>query len=218
MQFYLALVCTTLAIVTATLHFWPALLRVRAQPQLYAPLTLALLVLVALLAPTPVALFYKGAVTFGLLLTVIALLFLTLPGTPPAIGFAHLLIVFFLYFLAFVAATHWAWPTPWVLLVLGYAALVYWLISPHLAELWGTVVGYLVLLSAVLWAALERWAQAGQAWALFGLAGALLLVIAASTLAIHTWRRPFRHAQILATVLFYAGHGLIAWSIWGGAG
>ncbi|RIK43933.1 MAG: hypothetical protein DCC55_04080 [Chloroflexi bacterium] len=217
MQFYLALFFTASALVTSVLHLWPVALRVRPQPQLYAPLTLALVALVALLAPEPVALFYKGAITFGLLLALLALLFLTLPGTPSAVGFAHLLIVFFVYFLAFAAEIGWRWPTPGVVLVLGYAALIYWLLAPHLAELWGTVAGYLVLLSAMLWAALEMWAQAGQTWALLGLAGALLLVIAGSVLAIHTWRSPFRHAQTLATLAFYAGHGLVAWSAWGGA-
>jgi uncharacterized membrane protein YhhN len=215
-QFYLALFVTLAATITATLHLWPRLVRVQAQPQLYAPLTLALATLVALLSPEPVTLFYKGAITFGLLLTLVAVLFLTLPSTPPAIGFAHLLIVLFLYFLAFTSANQTGWPTPWGLLVLVYAGAVYWLLAPRLAELWGAVVSFLVLLAGMLWAAVGMGVQAGQPWALAGFAGALLLVSAGSVLALHTWRTPLRSAPTVAALLFYAGQMLIAWSTWTG--
>lgn len=216
-QFYLALFVTLAATITAILHLWPQMVRVRAQPQLYAPLTLALVALVALLAPQPVSLFYKGAITFGLLLALIALLWLTLPNMPPAVGLAHLLVVIFLYWLAFAAASQTRWPTPWGLLVLVYAGFIYWLIAPHLHELWGAVVSFLVLMAGMLWAAIGMGVQAGQPWALAGLAGALLLVSAGSVLAIHTWRTPGRYAQTVATLLFFTGQGFIAWSTWGGA-
>jgi uncharacterized membrane protein YhhN len=215
-QFYLAIFFTLAAVVTAVLHLWPESVRVRVQPQLFAPLTVALVTLVALLAPEPVALFYKGAITFGLVLTLVALLFLTLPNTPTAVGLAHLLIVFFLYWLAFTAVNQTGWPTPWGLLAVVYAALIYWLIAPNLAELWGAVVTFLVLLAGMLWAAVGMGVQTGQPWALLGLAGALLLVGAASVLALHAWRTPIRYAQTVATLLFYAGQGFIAWSTWAG--
>ncbi|HMN31670.1 MAG TPA: hypothetical protein PKE45_26210, partial [Caldilineaceae bacterium] len=126
MQLILAFVLTVAALVVATLFIRPGVARQPAQPMLYAPLGMALLAVVALLAPTPLDFVHKGAIVLGLILALIAVVFFSLEGTPPVVGFAQMLITYMLYFVASAVLTAWGWPTPWELVVLLIAGLLYW--------------------------------------------------------------------------------------------
>jgi uncharacterized membrane protein YhhN len=216
MQLYLAIAFSIAAVITAVLHIQPTLLRAADRPYLYGPLTVLCLAIVALLAPVPLTLFYKGAMLFGLLVTGIGVLLLTLPGMPPAAGLAHLLIVYLVYFWAFAAQSQLRLPTFWVLFVPLFGGVLYLQIAPRLFELRGAVLAYLTLLLLICWQAVELWAQTGTRWAGLGLAGAIFLLAANTFLLLDAFRTPIRGAQTLIAVCFYLGHLLLAWSTWGG--
>ena len=218
MQIYIALLFTLLALAAAVLQFWPKTSLSKEQPFLFPLLTMLAIDVVALLAPQPVNLLYKGAILLGLLVTTLAVIFFHVPKTPEYVAVAHLFIVHFVYFLAFTSANKAAIPSPILLLVAAYAVLLFWLERDALNEAQGAFAAYIVLMSLMLWAASETWVQHRQPWATAAFAGALLLVVASTILVVDRTRKPVRWSNIALAATFYSGQLLIAWSIWGFGG
>jgi uncharacterized membrane protein YhhN len=217
MHFYLAIILSIGVVATASLQIRPALFRASEQPALYGAATMALIALVALLSPTPMSVYYKGAIEFGLLLSILSVFCLLSPAMPPAVGFGHLFLVHFVYFLAFAGMARLRLPTPWVLLTPIYGVALYYGVAPRLYELRSTVIAYIVLLLLVVWQALELWAQTGARWAGLGVAGVLFVLVANTILLVENFRLPIRYGRTLIAGFFYLGQLLLAWSVWGGS-
>lgn len=216
MQLYLALFFSIATLISIGLVLGPTRFRVPPRPELYGPLTLVLITIVALLAPIPVAPLYKAGIVLGLLLALLAEVMRTLPGTPPAVSQAFLLLTYFVYLLAFAGPVVGGWPSPWGLLIPLYGGLLFWQLDRRqLAELQGSIIGIGVLLGLVTWQALELWTQTLARWAGFGLLGVLLIVIANSVLAWIMFRKPWRYGHSVALVAYYLGQLVLAWSVWG---
>jgi uncharacterized membrane protein YhhN len=217
MHLYLAILLSIGVVATVILQLRPAWLRAPAHPTLYGVATMALIALVALLSPSPASVYYKGAIAFGLLLSILSVFFLLTTATPPAVGFGHLFFVHFVYFLAFAGMARLRLPTPWVILTPVYGVALYYQMAPRLYELRSTVIAYLALLLLVVWQALEVWAQTGAGWAGLGVAGALFVLAANTLLFIDHFRLPIRYGRTLIASFFYLGQLLLAWSAWGGS-
>ena len=97
------------------------------QPFLFPLLTMLAIDMVALLAPQPVNLMYKGAILLGLLVSTLAVVFFHIPKTPEYVAVAHFFVVYFVYFLGFVSANRVAIPSPIFLLIVAYGLLLFWL-------------------------------------------------------------------------------------------
>ena len=181
----------------------------------FFPLTIALFVVIAILAPTPVSVYYKAAVLLGLLLTFLGSILGLLPGTPVAVQKAHWLLAVVLFTTAFAALHPAKWPTPWLLLLLLYGGGIAWFIAPRLAELQITILVYGTLLLLMSWQALEALVVVGQGWVLLLFVGALLLVIADSLQALHHFYRALPMTKMVTPALLLLGQLLLALSIWG---
>lgn len=217
MHLYLAIILSIGVVATAILQIRPPLLRASARPALYGATTMALIALVALLSPAPVSVYYKGAIEFGLLLSILSIFCLLSTAIPPAVGFGHLFLVHFVYFLAFAGMTRLRLPTPWVILAPVYGVALYYQMAPRLYELRSTIIAYLALLLLVSWQALELWAQTGARWAGLGVAGALFVLAANTLFLVDHFRIPVRYGRTLIASFFYLGQLLLAWSAWGGS-
>jgi uncharacterized membrane protein YhhN len=215
-HFYGMLLLLLAALVTAGHFLWDEYRGVENAPRRYfLPLTIALFVLIALIAPTPVSVYYKAAILLGLLLTLLGNVLALLPGTPPVVQKAHWLLAVLLFTTAFAALHPAKWPTPWLLLLLLYGGAIAWLIAPRLAELQITILVYGLLLFLMSWQALEALVVVGQGWVLLPFIGALLLVIADSLQALHQFYRTLPATKMLTPALLLLGQLLLALSVWG---
>jgi hypothetical protein len=170
---------------------------------------------IALLAPEPVGLFYKAAVTLGLVLVLAATLLLVSRFLPAYAGHAHLLWAYLLYFVGFASLTRFPIPSLAVLLLLAGWAIAYFQFSPYVREQWGAVVAYAVILGLATWQALELVvAQPTAYWSWAALAGMLVLVGTHTVQAVDQFRRPLKAAP-WTVVSFLLGQCIIAWSVWG---
>ena len=216
-HFYLALLFAAGALVTGALHIVAEYQEDQAKVYLYKPLTMILLLAVAITAPQPISLFYKGAIVLGLILSLTGDVFLMLPGRLLLAGLMQFLIAHIVYIYAFGSVTHWALPSPWKLGLLLIGGGIYWLLAPYLREMKWPVVIYMAAILLMAWQALEMYTQVNQLWTLAALLGALLFVASDTALAFNEFRRHFSHAHALVLGTYYAAQLLIAFSAfqWG---
>lgn len=216
-QLYLAALFAVGALVTGVLHIVAEYKEDKAKVYLYKPLTMILVMAVAITAPQPVSLFYKGAIILGLILSLVGDIFLMLPGRLLLAGLMLFLIAHIVYIYAFGSVTHWAIPSPWTLALLLIGGGIYWLLAPHLREMKWPVVIYMAAILLMAWQALEMYTQVSTLWTLAALAGALLFVASDTALAFNEFRQKFAHAHTLVLGTYYVAQLLIAFSAhqWG---
>ncbi|MCB0075747.1 MAG: hypothetical protein KDE20_30050, partial [Caldilineaceae bacterium] len=135
-QFYLAVIFSLAAVVLAVLR-----LRIEADPTgsgeqsyVYRPLAMLAIALVAMVAPEPVSVFYKGAIVLALLLALLGETVMMVKGTPLMVGVIFVSFCALLYFFAFGSTVDLQWPTPWALLIVLYVGAVYYLLGSRLGE------------------------------------------------------------------------------------
>ena len=171
--------------------------------------------LVALLTPASDHLYYKAAILLGMLLALIGVALRISNFLPSYASHAHLVLTYALYGLAFGSQTS-GWPTPYSILLIVIAGLVYFWLYPYLAELWSSVAIYGALILLATWQALELAVQQPGAWmGWVALAGMLVATIATLLEAQARFRR-FRPTWAAASLpVFALAQLVIAWSIWG---
>ncbi|MCC6458264.1 MAG: hypothetical protein IT328_25145 [Caldilineaceae bacterium] len=215
MQLYIALALTAAALVA-----WFMALRLPAhEPDTkivgLSLVPLAASWLVALLTPAADNMLYKGAVVLGLLLALLALALRQSNFLPGYAAHAHLLITYALYALAFSSQTS-GWPTPFALILIVIAGLLYYWLFPSLAELWSSVAVYALLLFLATWQALELAVQQPSAWIGWAALAGMLLATIATLLEAQARFRTFRPTWAAAALpLFLIAQLAIAWSVWG---
>ena len=180
---------------------------------LLKPLTMVLIIAVAISADVPIATFYKAAIVLGLVLSLMGDIFLVLPGKELVTGLGHFLIAHLLYSIAFSSQTEWAIPSAWGLLLVGLGVVAYWQLSPYLRELKIPVALYTVVILLMAWTALEVWTQTGQTRAAVAFLGALLFVVSDAVLGANRFWKPFQGANGLILGTYYCAQLLIAYSI-----
>lgn len=216
-QYYLAIILSIAALVGATLHVRSSLLGLSGRVSVPRPLVTTLVVIVALLAPEPVDMNYKAGILFGLLVSLVADAFATIPGNPRITVLGLLLIAYFVYLATFASETAFGWPTPWLLVLLLYGALLYWQIAPGLREMKITILLYMAMLGLMTWQALEMALLHGQPWSALAFTGAICLVLASSIESFNTFRTPIRGGTAYAVAAYLIAQWLLAASVWGGA-
>ena len=216
-QFYLAVIFSLAAVVLAVLR-----LRIEADPTgsgeqsyVYRPLAMLAIALVAMVAPEPVSVFYKGAIVLALLLALLGETVMMVKGTPLMVGVIFVSFCALLYFFAFGSTVDLQWPTPWVLLIVLYVGAVYYLLGSRLGEFWFPGIIFMLLLALATWMALEAFVQVRQPWALVGLVGVVALDGAATLLGVNEFRDGFRDSRLTMLGLYYLAQLLIAISVWG---
>jgi hypothetical protein len=215
MQLYIAIALTIAALVA-----WVMALRASdATPPsttlAYTLAPLAVAWLVALLTPASDHTFYKGAVVLGLLLSLIGVALNVSGFLPGYVAHAHLVLTYTLYAYAFASQTS-GWPTPFAILVVATAALLYYWLYPTLSELWSSAAIYAFLIFLPTWQALELAVQQPGAWMGWAALAGMLLAVVATMLEAQARFRHFRPTWASASLpVFLLAQLAIAWSVWG---
>lgn len=191
-----------------------ALLTIRAEyrgPRLHfyvlKPLTVVLIILVALQTRHVTTEQYKLLVVGGLVCSLVGDVFLMLPRERFVAGLVSFLAAHLFYVAAFAPGVR-AWSVWWAAALVVYGASMLWLLWGGFGRLKAAVVVYVAAILLMAWAALSRWPDAdGGAWAA---AGALLFVASDSALAWDRFGGRFKAAQALILSTYFAAQWLIA--------
>jgi len=182
----------------------------RVQVYVFKPLTVVLIILVALQTKQATAASYKLLVVAGLLCSLAGDVFLMLPRDRFVAGLVSFLVAHLFYTAAFASGVG-AWNVWWAAGLLVYGASMLWLMWRGLGKLKAAVVVYVAAILLMAWAALSRWPYAGGgAWAAIG---ALLFVASDSALAWRRFRGEFGGAQALILATYFAAQWSIAVSV-----
>lgn len=148
-----------------------------------------LILILAMLVPTPVSIAYKAAILLGLLLTTLGSATERLLKMPASVVHALDLVVAALFTVTLMAHHPLQWPTPWLLLPLVLAGLFFLYLRPWFAELQSTFVTYAVVLWLLLWQTAEVVTVTTGWWAPFAATGMVLFVLIKAMIATAYLRR-----------------------------
>lgn len=179
--------------------------------RVFKPLTMVLVLVVAVQpsASTPTS--YRMLVVAGLLFSLAGDVFLMLPSDRFIAGLASFLVGHVFYVSAFAGAADLA---PLALLPFAVAAAgIYAVLHRHLDGLRVPVLLYVAAIVAMAWLATGRWLAVGQLGALLACIGAILFVVSDGALAINRFARPFKGAQTVVLGTYFPAQLLIALSI-----
>jgi uncharacterized membrane protein YhhN len=179
----------------------------RCQFYVLKPLTVVLIILVALQTKHETAAGYKSLVVAGLLCSLAGDVFLMLPRERFVAGLVSFLVAHLFYIAAFAPGVR-AWGVWWAAALAVYGASMLWILWGGFGRLKAAVVVYVAAILLMAWAALSRWPDAdGGAWAA---AGALLFVASDSSLAWDRFGGEFGGAQALIFSTYFAAQWSIA--------
>ncbi|HVG35877.1 MAG TPA: lysoplasmalogenase, partial [Pyrinomonadaceae bacterium] len=83
---------------------------------------------------------------------------------------------------------------------------------PGLASMKAPVMIYMLVIIAMAWQALNRWAATGEQGSALAFAGAMLFVASDSLLAVNRFRKRIRGAQVYIMSTYFMAQWLIALS------
>jgi uncharacterized membrane protein YhhN len=196
-----------------------ALLTVRAEyggtrrrVYVFKPLTVVLIILVALETKSAAPDAYKILIVAGLLFSLAGDVFLMLPRDRFVSGLVSFLVAHLFYVAAFASDGGRAWPAWAGALLSVYGALMLGLLWPRLGSLKVPVAAYVAVILLMAWLALSRYLGAGPAGSGPAAAGALLFAASDSLLAWNRFKGGFRAAQALVLGTYFAAQWLIALS------
>ena len=207
-----------LAIATPVLSFFCVKAATKQDPErlfIFRPVTMLVIILLAIIAPMPVSTYFKGAIIFGLLVAFLGDALMMIPGTPFIVGLISFSFVALLYFFGFAYEAVLQIPSPFVILIILYAIFYFRFLSPFLGEFWFPSIVLIVLLSLTAWQALEVFVQTWAIWSFLGLAGALMLGTSISIFGIHYFRGGMKGDKMLFVASYHVGQWFLALAVWG---
>jgi uncharacterized membrane protein YhhN len=185
----------------------------RRQVYVFKPLTVVLVILIALQTKSAVTSpLYKQLVVAGLVCSLAGDVFLMLPRERFVAGLVCFLAAHVCYIAAFTAGggrTFSLWGAGVLAL---YGALMLRLLWPRLGRLKAPVTVYVATILLMAWQALNRWMMVGDGGSASALAGALLFFASDSALAWNRFRAEFKSAQGFVLGTYFAAQSLIALS------
>lgn len=185
----------------------------RRAAYVFKPLTMLLVLALALQPSVSTSAFYAWMIIGGLLFSLAGDVLLMLPSDRFAAGLASFFVAHLFYIGAFAGdAGFGSAPLALLPFVLCGAAL-YTLLRPNLGRLEIPVLLYMLVISVMAWQAIARWLAVGQLGALLASIGAVLFVISDAALALDRFHRPIPAATLLKRSTYFGGQWLIALSI-----
>jgi len=179
----------------------------------FKPLTMVLVLLVAVQVAPSTERFYAAAIVAGLVFSLAGDVFLMLPSDRFIAGLSSFLIGHLCYIAAFTSGTGFQFTPDSLLVLLLAAGVVYARLRPRLGSLQLPVLVYVLVIVTMAWQAVERWRTLGDVGALLACAGALLFVVSDAALAINRFLRPLPAAQAVVLGTYFPGQLLIASSV-----
>lgn len=201
-----------MAAVSAFLHIRAEYGGARHQVYVFKPLTITLIILIAILAGTPDSSRYRLAIVAGLVCSLAGDIFLMLPSDRFVAGLLSFLGAHLFYIAAFTSEigfrfSLWSSIPAAIIGVSMFAFLLHYLGKMKLP-----VLVYMVVILVMASLAWERWTYTGQGVALFAFFGAGFFLVSDSALAINRFRGQYRAAPVLVLGTYFAGQCLIALS------
>ena len=204
-------VLSFLAFAAAILAVLSAYQKRRLTHYVCKPLAVVLIILIALQSKHPTSPFYRQAIIAGLLCSLAGDIFLMLPDRfiPGLVSFlcAHVFYIAAFAYESGGALSFWTF-VPFLI----YGGLMLRVLWPHLGKLKPAVLVYVAAILAMGWTAAGRRLLTEQSGSLLAFVGALLFIASDSVLALDKFRRPFRSAQLLILLTYFAAQWLIALS------
>ena len=205
-------ILTALVVCSAGLTILAEYFGPRRTVHICKPLTIALIILIALQSKQPTSVFYQPLIVIGLLFSLAGDVFLMLPRDRFIQGLLSFLCAHLCYIAAFGFDGGRATPLWSALPFLLYAALMLRLLWPTLRKMKVPVVVYTLAISVMAWLALTRWLASADAGRLLALVGALLFVASDSFLAVNRFKGRTRLAQFSILSAYFAAQWSIALS------
>ena len=194
----------TIAILSVILYFFGLytdnhLLRMVTKP-------LPLIAMMVLLRPVT---FYSKFVFIALLFSVIGDLLLEFNTSMFVFGLIAFLLAHIAYTTAFLKRSRKLMAIPFVLLM-GYGAVVYWLLYPGLGKMALPVLIYIVVILIMSWRSMAQ--NDYDKKAVFAVAGSLLFVVSDSLIAFNKFYVEIQYAHYLIMISYWAAQGLLFYS------
>jgi uncharacterized membrane protein YhhN len=209
----LTLALTAVAIISAIINIRAEYTGAKFYVYIFKPLTVVIIILIALLKPHTASSFYRYMIIAGLLFSLAGDIFLMLPQDRFIAGLISFLLAHLFYIAAFTSGSQAA-PAPlYALPLLLYGGVMLWILFPHLGKMKLPVLVYVLVILIMDWQAFARWFAIRHAESFYAFIGAFLFLASDSVLALNRFRSPFRSAQLLILSTYFAAQWLIAMSV-----
>jgi len=185
----------------------------RSFVYVFRPLTLVLIILIALQAPMPALSGYKYLILAGLLACLAGDVFMMLRTKKVMAGMASFFVALLFYIEAFskgLKSSLAIWP---ILVLAVYAFFFAGRLLPHLGRKKVPVFLYIAAMTIMAWLSAERSIQLKELRALSACSGAVLFLISDSAWAMNHFVRKRKLGQILILSTYFVAQWLIAASI-----
>jgi uncharacterized membrane protein YhhN len=204
------LILTILAIISASIHIWGEYQGPDFLIYIFKPLTMVLIISIALLAKKPPSSKYKYAIIAGLLFSMAGDIFLMLPVDLFIVGLVSFLIAQLIYTYAFRSGRPFRFKFIAILPFLIFGVLIFVILLPGLNGMAVPVAAYILVIMTMAWQAWDQWDEKRARWALLAFIGALLFVVSDSLLAVNKFGEPFAAARALTLTTYYSAQWLIS--------
>lgn len=185
----------------------------RWQVYLFKPLTITLLLTLAMVSPPAAGRAYQLAISAGLACSLVGDVLLMLPHRRFAAGLASFFVAH-LWYVAGLALGIPAGTAAFLLLPLAAAAFpLLWVLWPSLGRMRWPVLLYVAAILVMVWRAWARGMALASVGASLAAAGATLFIISDAILAVNQFHRPIRHAQVKIIATYELAQALIALSV-----
>jgi len=198
---------------SAVLTIWSDTLGRRRLFHVLKPLTMVLVIAIALLAETPVPAAYKTFILAGLLCSLAGDIALMFPEKWFTAGLASFLAAHLLYILAFRPGPGRAISAGMFVPFLIFGLLMFRLLAPSLGRLKIPVLVYIAAITAMAGLAAGRFVDRGGTRPLLAFAGAVLFLVSDSVLAYDRFAKKLGPAQAIILGTYFPAQLLIALSI-----
>ncbi len=207
------IILSALAFTSGAVHIYAGQKGPRRYAYVFKPLTMVLLLLIAVFATRENTSLYGLAIIAGIAFSLVGDVALMLPKKRIMIGMGAFLVAHVAYIVSFSSGTS-AISNVWLLLpFLVYALIMGWTVLPHAGKLKLPVGIYEIAIMVMAWRALERMLQMGNTGATLALAGAVLFVISDSLWACNFIVKRCKKAQVLILITYYLAQWLIVLSV-----
>jgi uncharacterized membrane protein YhhN len=176
------------------------------------PLTMGLIIAMAVGLARRSESAYGRTILVGLALSLVGDVLLMLPADLFLPGLVSFLLAHVAYIRAFSRGRPWR-PSAAAVCLAVYGAAVYVWLWPGLDALRWPVLVYLAVICTMGWQALDRWRGRRDRTAALAAAGALLFIVSDTALAVNRFGRPFAAAPLVVLTTYFAAQWCIARSM-----
>lgn len=182
------------------------------QLLIFKPLTLVLIILIAIILPA-IDIRYKIFIVMGLLFSLFGDSFLIFPEQHFTKGLIVFLIGHIFYIIAFIVSAGFHF-TSWIFLPIIIVGMLYLqIILKHTGKMTVPVIIYIIIILVMGWMSLERFYCLSTLGASLAAFGAILFMISDATLALNKFRKPFFSAEMIILSTYFTAQWLLALSV-----